>query len=160
MAGLYDGIDVRWSWGGDLLLGSDGDLADSESDQIQYLVDMIQTIVQGDVDDWEEHPSLGANLSDFIGEPNNRETGDKISKRVKIAIVTAGIASAQDTTVRVVPIDSSTVMILVKINAIPTANNSINVESGVVTSSVFDFSERGIIPLGDTTPTSFFLKGT
>lgn len=156
---FYDGIDIRWSWTGDFLPGADGDFADSEPDQIQYLVDMIRTIVQSDVDDWEEHPSIGANLSDYIGEPNSRENGDKISRRVKAAIVTARVANAVDTSVRVIPITSSTIMVLVKINALSTPNNSLGPESGVVVSSVFDYSERGVVPLGDTTSNSFFTQG-
>lgn len=125
--------------------GTDGDFGDTNDDQIQSLVQEIQTIANSSLGDWEENPQYAASLDDYIGEPNNRDTSSAIIERLRTALITNNIVRSEDLLVKIIPIDKNKVLILVSVDATSTPNNSIIRGSNPVVGILYDWSERGIL---------------
>jgi len=140
----YDAYDCSWSWDGDLSVGEDGDLADNKDDAIQSLVNEIRTVIRSETGDWQFYPQLGADLSDFLGEPNNRETGKAIEDRIISSLVGLGIVTRGDLSVRVMPVEAHAVMITITVNAEATADNSLVVGEPILVSLVYDSIEDSV----------------
>lgn len=139
----YDKVDLQWSWNGDYSPGQDHDFADTSSDKIQSLVQEIQTVVQSSLADWEEHPGLGAGLDDFIGEANTRQTAESLKTRVRDSLILFNIVRDTDLDVKVLPVGPHTVLILIRVAALATEENSL-AENSIVITTVFDYLERGV----------------
>lgn len=145
MSNNYDQTDLKYSFRGDFLPGDDGDFADTFSDQIQSLVQEIQTIANSSLGDWEENPQYAASLDDFIGEPNNRDTANDIIDRLRTALITNNVVSSDDLIVKLIPIDRHRVLIMISVDASATSSNSVIKGSSPVVTIVYDWSERGIL---------------
>lgn len=145
MSNNYNQIDLKYSWRGDYLPGDDGDFADTASDQIQSLIQEIQTIANSSLGDWEENPQYSSSLDDFIGEPNNRDTANSIIDRLRTAIITNNVVKSEDLIVKIMPIDRHRILIMVSIDATSTSNNSIIRGSNPVVTILYDWTERGIL---------------
>jgi hypothetical protein len=142
----YDDTDIRWTWNGDFGLGSDGDLADTTGDHLESLIQEIHTVIASEFDDWEIYPNRAAGLGDFVGEGNTRSTGDQIHDRVRLALTSSGLVREEDLAIRVIPVHMHRVLIHIKVNALPTANNKL-LDDPLVTQILFDYNERGIYTL-------------
>ncbi len=144
MSSNYDAVDLVYTWNGDYEVSSDGDLEDTASDQIQSLIQEVQTICNSSVNDWEEHPNYAASLDDFVGEPNNRETSRKLTDRIKTSLVSNNLVRANDIAIRTVPIDRHRLFIIIAISAASTPNNSVLSDGRVTVTIVYDYTEQGI----------------
>lgn len=144
MPAVYDNIDLRWVWSGDYDLDG-GDLSDTSDDYLLSLRQDIHTVGASAFGDWELYEALGAGLDDFIGEPNNRDTASAIHDRLRIALVSLGVVLEEDLDIRIIPVHIHRILIIVKVNALPTPYNKLTEEQGMVISLVFDFLEQGII---------------
>lgn len=151
MASIYDDIDVRFSWNGDLVRGDQGDIKHTSDDALQSLLDQIHSVCASALLDWEVYPNRGATLDDFVGEPNTRTTGRRIRDRVRLSLISADLVSEEDLQVRVVPVHVHKVLIIIKIDAIPTVFNGLKPEETLQTAVVFDTLEQGVFFL-DKTP--------
>lgn len=147
MPTVYDNIDAIWEWNGDYSIGPDGDLANTEFDQVQDVIQQIRIVVASSLGDWEEHPTRGADLDEFIGEGNTRITAERIQNRINSILVAHNVVRSEDLTVRVVPVGPHEVFITVSVDAAATDNNSVRTDS-IVVSLVFDYNERGIFFVG------------
>lgn len=149
MAGYYDAIDLRFSWNGDLGLGSEGDLADTSDDYLQSLRQEIHDVCASYAGDWALYSGLGASLRDFIGEPNTRRTGEAIQERLRISLISSGIVAEEDLEVRVVPVHRHRVLIVVTVSVLPTQFNRLDTDTNsIAVALVFDFIEQGVHFLG------------
>jgi len=144
MAAVYDNIDLRWVWNGDIDLAA-GDIADTSDDYLLSIRQDVHTVSASAFKDWELYEALGAGLDDFIGEPNNRDTASAIHDRLRITLVSLGIVQEEDLSIKLVPVHRHRVLIIVKLNALATPYNSLSDEQGLVISLVFDFLEHGTI---------------
>lgn len=142
--GLYDAIDLEWDWTGDFAIGEDGDLKDTTYDTIQALLQEIQSLIRSKFKDWKNHPTFAANLHEFRGEPNTRETGKAIEERVYFALVNQNIVKPEDLSVRVVPIHIHQVAILIRISALATPQNSLVLGQPIVTTLIYDSVEDSV----------------
>ena len=146
---VYDSIDLEFTWDGDYTIGDDGDLGDTSDDYIVSLIQEVQTVIKSEFGDWEKFPTLGADLSDFNGEPNTKATAKRITDRVTSKLTAIGLVKAEDLTVKIIPVGTSQVLISIRIQATPTPNNSLQLGQPVVVSLVYDSSEQGIFFLPD-----------
>jgi len=140
----YDSIDLDYTWDGDYRIADDGDIKDTTDDYTKSFVNEITTIVKADLLDWELEPTLGTNLSDFVGEANTRENGEAIEDRVRISLIDSGIVSPEDLFVRVIPLSIHRVMISIAVLTLATSNNRLSAGEPVVVTLVFDTTEGGI----------------
>jgi len=149
MAHIYDNVDLEFSWNGDFGL-ADGDLADTEWDYLESLKQDIHMVCASALQDWEVYPSLGASIGDFVGEPNIKATADALHDRLKISIVSLGVVAEEDLLIKVVPVHIHKVLVIIKVNAIPTPWNSLANGEALVVKLVFDFMEQGIMFMEST----------
>ncbi len=140
----YDSIDISFSWDGDFELGKDGDLKDTSDDLIQALLQEIRSIIKSEFGDWKEHVSYAAGLSEYRGEPNTRKVGESIEQRVRSVLVSNNVVRPEDLDVRVVPVHIHQILIMIKIRALATPNNSLVLGQPIVTSLVYDSVEDSI----------------
>lgn len=150
MAKSYDAIDTVWSWNGDYSF-ADGDLADTSDDYLKSLMQDIHTVCASALLDWENYPSLGATLDDFLGEPNTPTTASAIHDRLKASLLAANIVNEEDVAIRVVPVHLQKVLIVIGVNVVATQFNRLTVGEKLIVSFVFDTMEQQMFFL-DKTP--------
>lgn len=75
----------------------------------------IRNRLKTDAPDWFHHPKMGGNLSDLIGEPNTRATGEKGVQLIKEAISYASYINVDKINVRPVPVSSATILFYIEI---------------------------------------------
>lgn len=142
--GNYDSLDLTWTWDGDLVEGEDGDLATNTEDYLVSLETEIQTILKSESSDWLIHPTLGANLSEFRGEPNTREVAEAMEERVVSALTTPGIVKPEDLNVRVVPVGPYQVLVTIAVTANSTPGNRLSPGEPLVVVFTYDSLEDSV----------------
>lgn len=148
----YDSIDAKWTWDGDYVVGFDGDIGGSEADgdYLESLLTEIHTVLRSEFDDWQLDPNVGTNLSDFRGEPNDRETAVRIEQRIKGRLAAARILKAEDIAVRVVPTGRHEVLIIISLNVTSTPQNNLEPGQPLVVSVVYDTLEDSVFFLDES----------
>ena len=76
---------------------------------------IVMNRLRTDAPDWFHHPVLGGNLSDLIGEPNTRETGEKGAISITRALTYQNFYSPNQASVRPVPISPNEIVFLIDI---------------------------------------------
>lgn len=140
MPSIYDDIDLRFV--NDFLLGSDGDLKDNQEDGLLSLVDQCHDIMASSLGDWELYPNRAVSIDEFLGEPNNKDTADRLHDRIRIALTSSGLVSEDDLEVRVIPVHIYRVLITLSIAAVATPLNKLANTSAIQVSYVFDTAEQ------------------
>lgn len=148
----YDSIDLAWNWDGDFVLGNDGDLADTSDDLIRSLENEIATLVKSETADWQKHPTFAIDLSDFLGEANTKESGERIEDRIRLKLISTKLVLSSDLGVRVVPIGPHEILIIIAIEALATPGNRLVFGESVVVKLLYDTIEDGIffLPIDQT----------
>ena len=150
MPSYLDTLDCSFGWNGDLDIDS-GDIKTTKSDLLQSTLDQIHLEAKSETEDWEIYKNKGANLDDFIGEPNTRRIGNSIRDRLTISVVSSEIVNKRDLSIRVVPVHINRVLILITINAVSTPYNRLRYGEKLQTAIIFDSSEKQVFFL-DKTP--------
>ena len=134
-------VDFRFSPEGDLVLGAPsyndfgellyvdaaGEISTEEADgelirdiamQVSSLVDkqVIINRLKTDDPDWVLHPDIGSNLSDLIGLPNTRETGDLGVELIERSLCGDGYINETNLSVRPVPVSSEEILFYITVN--------------------------------------------
>jgi hypothetical protein len=144
----YDSIDLDWTWDGDFIIDQQGDLKDTSEDLLLSLRNEIFTVVKSDLQDWREDPNVGADLGDFVGEPNIATTGKAIEQRVRVSL--AAIINSSDIDVRVIPVGIHRVLIAITIQVLATSANRLSSGEAISISFLYDYFERGVfVPLDE-----------
>ena len=155
----YDKIDFDFQWTGDIYLGEDGDIKDTSDDQIRSLENEIQSVVKSEFGDWQAHPTLGANISEFKGEANTRELGKRIEERVSLRLTSIGLIQAADLKVKVLPVTRHEVMIVIQVQASATAQNRLTLGEKVEVKLLYHSMEDGMFFLTPSNQERDFKKG-
>jgi hypothetical protein len=142
MASLYDSVDLDFTWDGDYIIDSSGDLKDTSDDYLKSIQNEIFSIVKSSVGDWKEDPQLGADLDDFIGEPNDRNTAANMKARLQSSLTQ--VVNAKDLSVRIVPVHLHKVLIIINLEVIPTAQNKMRGGNSVTINFLYDYFEKGV----------------
>lgn len=93
-----------------------GDLLDTSYFPLRCLIQDSRTRLEGDIGDWEIYPTLGANLSDFIGQPNDSMTGSMIENRTIQSLSQDAFVARSDIQTRYVPVSIYAATCIIKIN--------------------------------------------
>ena len=96
--------DLKWSWSGDIEVSDIGDLAVTASSTTDSFVQEVQTRLRSDLEDWEMVPTLGASLSDLIGEPNDQKIAEEGKTRIVSSLVRDAFCDINRISVRYVPV--------------------------------------------------------
>jgi hypothetical protein len=68
-----------------------------------------------DSPDWYHHPGMGGNLTDLIGEPNTRETGERGAAYIRRALTYRGLYNERQISVRPVPLSADQLVFMIDI---------------------------------------------
>ena len=98
----------------------------------QIIINRLKT----DAPDWFHHPLMGGNLSDLIGEPNTRETGELGANLILAALTYRGLYNSGQLSVRPIPISAQEIMFMVTISR--------NYDTAIRVPIVFDL-EHGVL---------------
>jgi hypothetical protein len=103
--------DIDLSTDADVSIGANGDfeIATGSLAALESMLWRLKT-VRGD---WRLQPACGADLESFIGAPGSPEVGDQIRSNVIYALTHDGFLNISDIEVRVSPINSNELAILV-----------------------------------------------
>ncbi len=148
MATNYDSVDLDWSWDGDLLVDEAGDLKDTSDDHLRSLLNEIQTIVKSNAGDWRDNKEVGADIDDFVGEPNDRYTGEALRNRITASLQL--ILRGTDVSVRILPVHIHKVLIIVNVQATATNKNKLRSFDPIVVNFIFDYQENGLYIAGSS----------
>ena len=139
----YDSTDLSYTWNGDYEYDG-GDLADTSDDHIRAFVQDMATIIASSEDDWENYPYRAAGVDDWVGEPNTRRTAAALMERVRIVLVSTGVAREGDISVRIVPVHIHKVLIVLGVKALATQFNSLELGSHLTVALLFDTMEHQV----------------
>lgn len=146
----YSTIDIDFTWDGDFTRGSDGDLGDTSYDLLQSLRNEIHDACRYVFGDWRHDPNYTVGLPDFGGEPNTRETAEKIRNRLLTRLPALGIVQKEDLSARVFPISPAEMMAIVTVNAAATPGNGLSSGELVVVSVVYDSLEDSVFYVSES----------
>lgn len=76
---------------------------------------VIMNRLRTDSPDWYHHPAMGGNLTDLIGEPNTRATGDLGAALIRRALTYKSLYNAQQLHVRAVPMSAEEIVFMIDI---------------------------------------------
>ena len=154
--------DIALSYDGGAILNDRGDLEATSG--LDALSRKVSRIVKTRNPAWKLYPDIGANLEDFVGQPNTRETAAEMTKRLNYVLNKDQISGTNFLEVRVVPANAASVYIFIFLRN----------ESGRITLSreVFDYKDgifhdtydplesKKIIPVAThSLPTNKYLGG-
>jgi hypothetical protein len=137
----YDNIDLAWTLNGDLALGKDGDIADTSHDVLKSLRQEIRTRIRSSLEDWAMHPSIGANLDEIIGEPNNKATAETGKNRIIDSLIRDNFMTEGDVKVKYVPVDDHRILYIITVSVAPTVENDGSEE--LTTKFLFHIQDKG-----------------
>lgn len=116
MARFKDIVDIKWSSNGDLCLGDSGDLDDTENDFYGGFLQRLNTILSSSKYDWKTQSFVGADLKQFVGKPNTRETGAAIKQAVLAAVQQYDLLRGEEFIVDVFPVSEQMIAIVLVIS--------------------------------------------
>jgi len=82
---------------------------------VDAMKQVVKNRIRTDAPDWMLHPKMGGNLSDLVGEPNTRATGEKGEALLREAILYQGFISSEALNVRAVPVNPETILFYIEI---------------------------------------------
>lgn len=122
MAEIYDKIDLLWTPRGDFRINN-GDLGDTETDPLRSLHQEVLTRIKSSIGDWQNFQKIGASLTDFVGEPNNKNNAEAMKTRIISSLTNDGLINTADLSVKYLPADIDRIIIRISIKVSPTAIN-------------------------------------
>ena len=146
MAQIYDKSDLYWTSRGDYLIGNEGDIMDTKYDPLRSLVQELRTRVEADQGDWVVFPTVGADLRDYVGEPNSAVVAEGIRTRLLAAFARDGFVISRDMKVQHMPIDRDKLLVRASIKVAPTAANG-NSDTLILT-MVYNYSNNNVYSVG------------
>jgi hypothetical protein len=108
-------IDLYFSLDEDYVLGPEGDLLDTSFDIFRSLWQEVRTRVKAERGDWAEHPNIGAELHELLGEVNARFTAEEGRTKIISCLTRGGFINNGALSVRYVPIARNIILYLIEI---------------------------------------------
>lgn len=109
--------DMYWSSEGDFVVDSEtGDIATTKNKRYRSFIQRILTRVKAKSGDWPLQNQLGAGITGFVGQPNTAATGQRMKESIESELTRDGFIAPGHLQVKVVPVKSNMVAILISIN--------------------------------------------
>ena len=133
-------VDLYWTQEGDFAFDpKTEDLMDTSLSQYRGFVQQILTRIMSNKREWSLQSQIGANISDFLGQPNSRETGQRLQDRIVAELTRDVLVDPRALRVEVVPTGKSTVEIFVLVTPAG-SRKAINLRFG------YDLAENKLTP--------------
>jgi len=137
-------VDLYWTLDADLAIGEDGDLRDTSFDVFRSLYQEIRTRVRSSFKDWILHPSLGANLDEYLGRANNRITAEEGKSAIVASLIRNGFLDKNSINIRYVPLGRDWIAYYIQVTVIvPTTGQTRLLK----TTLLYDTVEGGLMLL-------------
>jgi hypothetical protein len=108
--------DLYFTEDGDFFLDRNtGDLEDTRLHQYRGFIQRVLTRVMSSHGEWAQQPTVGADLTSFLGKRNTAEVGNAIQRRVFSELIQDQLALPADLNVVVLPLDSHSIGIIVEL---------------------------------------------
>jgi hypothetical protein len=106
-------FDIKLTEDGDFEIAPNGDLAVVTDNDL--LAQYVRCVLENVSVDWF-YDNIGADLEDYLGEPNTRDTADAAAAQIQTALLKGGLISANDILIQPVPISKTEIRFFVFIN--------------------------------------------
>lgn len=103
-------VDFKWSADGDFDL-ENGDIATTSAMPAKGFLQEVIDRIKSSTNDWRLQPRKGANVDDFQGEINNRQTHRRIENAISFALTYDLFLARQDFKVTAAPVSNSQVAV-------------------------------------------------
>lgn len=131
--------DLKWSLDGDWVL-LNGDFASTESTPGKAFIQEVSDRVISSAGDWKLLPQKGANVDDFVGEPNNETTQARIENAISFSLTRDRFLNQQDFTVVAAPISQTQVAVRIDFD---TSLTNVVPDSTIQLNIVYDTDGKG-----------------
>jgi len=112
-------VDFMFTNNGDLVFDDvREDIADTNKIPLKALQQQIDARINSNKNDWLLNPDLGADLKRYLGEPNNRDTGNRIKLALENELARGGFLKNSEFSVTVFPISGEEIAIYLGIKPI------------------------------------------
>jgi hypothetical protein len=142
MPGVYDRIDLLWTSRGDLYEGYDGDVMDTSWDPLRSVVQESLTRIKSDQGDWQLYPGIGATISDFVGELNNKATSENLKTRVTASLAQYGLINTRDLKIMTMPIARDKLLMRISLKVASTTENASSESLSI--NAVYSYSDNNV----------------
>lgn len=132
-------VDFEWSQDGDFVLRN-GDLADTNISVGRAFIQEIEDRVKSSFEDWKLLPDKGANIEDFHGEINNKDTWKQMEAAIAFSITKDGFLDQQNFLVTVAPISNTEAAARIDFN---TSLTDLIPDSKIVVKVAYDLLGQG-----------------
>jgi len=141
--GEYVQNDIQSNFSGDISIGNNGDikLAGSYDTQVALANFWLRT----DNSDYAPAPDVGANLGEFIGENNTRQTLQQMEEQTNDSLV-RNIFFPEDVAVKVIPFDYDEALVAVQLAGDYFESGSFRKAVPTVFSYLFPYIDGAAIP--------------
>ena len=136
----YNAIDLRFSADGDLVLDQGGTLVDTALYPLLSLKQEIISRILTNVGDVSQHPWLGTNVQQYIGEPNSDETMEAMIEAISIGLTNDNLINKQDLSFEWARWDEHTVVMILTVDV---GSLDPDGEGRLEIPFAFDFSDLG-----------------
>jgi len=106
----YSGCDLMLSSDGDLMLNENGDLATVSGPG--FVIQSVYSRLKSVTVNWF-YDNTGADLEDFLGRPNSRETAAAVTDRIRTTLTSDGLVSESELLVKATPLSRTVIGIFV-----------------------------------------------
>lgn len=138
----YQAVDLRFSPDGDLVLDPGGGLVDTSLYPLLSLKQEIITRILTNVGDWPQHPWMGTNMQQYIGEKNDEETIEALLVSLRQGLTNDGLVDSRDLTFEWSKWDIHSILILITVNV---GDLDPDGEGRLEIPFAFDFSDLGVM---------------
>ena len=112
----YDAIDLRFSADGDLVLDEGGTIVDTSLYPLLSLKQEIISRILTNVGDIAQHPWLGTNAQQYVGEKNDDETVEGLIESLTVGLTNDGLVDKRDLTFEWAQWDAHILIVIITID--------------------------------------------
>ncbi len=138
----YEAIDLRFSADGDLVVDQGGSIVDTGLYPLLSLKQEIISRILTNVGDLPQHPWLGTNVQQYVGEPNSDETIEALTESLLIGLTNDNLVDKTDLSFEWARWDEHTVLMIITVNVgalDPEGEGKLEIPF------VFDFNDLGVM---------------
>lgn len=138
----YEAVDLRYSADGDLIFDAGGSVTDTLISPLLSFKQEVITRVLSNAEDWDIHPWLGTNASQYVGEPLNEDTMEALLVSLRHGLTVDGLVSDRDLEIKWAQWDPNTAGILITIDVGQLDQDN---QGRLEIPFVFDFEDLGVM---------------
>jgi hypothetical protein len=138
----YEAIDLRFSADGDLVVDQGGSIVDTSLYPLLSLKQEIVSRILTNVGDISQHPWLGTNVQQYVGEPNNDETIEALVESLSIGLTNDNLVDRGDLSFEWARWDEHTMLMIITVDVgalDPEGEGKLEIPF------VFDFNDLGVM---------------